>query len=911
MTDATDTPAPGAWPPASALPGPKAPPAEWARFYRDRCGWIVLPTPGGADIDAVASKAFNDALLDYRADHGGEADEETRAALWALCRNDPDLRRLEKGAWWKVKAKDYPRPESVTDALIRQWWGDKRGRDRGIAVVPGEGRFPFVLIDVDQHGDDPDAWGDLDGPWGRGVDPASGMECLRGPRSITPGGGIHTLVRYTGAEVSSAGRTALAVGVEVKARGGAPVKVPAGSATPGRRWERWEEPQPGPDALRVARRPAARTGGPDDEGREREPGDDDEPFESGLAARVLLGDAGDGERNAGAAAIVGVLARPRACPDDVVRAALVLLTDDLAGPRERLAGTPQAREEAARWCHALTRGPRDADFAAEVVAKWIRVRDTGRPPWTEAKAERVARSMWKSAARRLAGSGEDAGAEDFGVGPMLTARPDAWPAMAAPPSSPPQPTSPAEPASTPADPDAVPYPPPLPGTAPAVQAPAWRGGIDPRTFIRSFEEFYGDEKLERDLKRKPVKIAGLVPVLDFATGLPSTAPDLLTPPILMGWGPALCESIGGLSHGDFRIIGAGAAGMGKTWFELWLAYGLALATAHRLLGVRGYEDAPVVLPIMLTELPKEGEFYFRAAASYLGADLACFSAGIGAAEAPGVRAMAAEQGMTPHEVVDKARALLRLHGGDERFPLCVARRHVLRMLNQQDLPRRGRVRSVFVDHRVGPDLIDHVADGIDLFRERLARDAGVSVDDVLPVVVIDPAQRFIGDNESEKRAIDALFNAIDTVLCRDLGCAVIGTSDTTKAAARESTDIATFLSKNAAALAADLFAGSQGIMHHADCLALCAEEAAPGVRKVKVHTRVLKSRATGAPAESYPFTWERSVGRYMPLPPEPLRPPPPREGDSSRGQYGRGAPTNASPIGARFPGLGHGALLPD
>ena len=128
MTDANDTPAPGAWPPASALPDRKAPPIDWARFYRDQCGWIVLPTPGPADIDAVATKAYNDAYLDHRADYGGDPDEETKAALWALCRNTPDLRRLEKAVWWQVKAKDYAGPEAVTDDLLRRWCGRRMAR---------------------------------------------------------------------------------------------------------------------------------------------------------------------------------------------------------------------------------------------------------------------------------------------------------------------------------------------------------------------------------------------------------------------------------------------------------------------------------------------------------------------------------------------------------------------------------------------------------------------------------------------------------------------------------------------------------------------------------------------------------------------------------------------------------------
>jgi hypothetical protein len=194
-----------------------------------------------------------------------------------------------------------------------------------------------------------------------------------------------------------------------------------------------------------------------------------------------------------------------------------------------------------------------------------------------------------------------------------------------------------------------------------------------------------------------------------------------------------------------------------------------------------------------------------------------------------------------------------------------------------------------VDHRVGPDLVEHLADAVDVLRESLARDAGVSADKVLPVVVVDPLQRFAGKAESEKMAIDAVLEAIVSVLCRDLGCAVVATSDTTKAAARESTSLDNFLSKDAAALAADIFAGTQAIMHHADVLALCAERpAVPNALRVKSHARILKSRGSGASDVSFPFWWERTIGRFTAEAPEALRAPPEREHHSGDRHQHRG-----------------------
>src|SRR5688572_5040009 len=135
MAHDNDAPAAGPWPDASLLPGPKAPPAEWARFYRDRCGWIVLPTPSPGDLDKIAAKDYDDAILGWREDHGGQdPDEETKAALWQFARNDPAVMRRGKGVCGFVKQAEFRTADAVTDERIRYWWGNKAGQHRGIAV---------------------------------------------------------------------------------------------------------------------------------------------------------------------------------------------------------------------------------------------------------------------------------------------------------------------------------------------------------------------------------------------------------------------------------------------------------------------------------------------------------------------------------------------------------------------------------------------------------------------------------------------------------------------------------------------------------------------------------------------------------------------------------------------------------
>jgi hypothetical protein len=234
-------------------------------------------------------------------------------------------------------------------------------------------------------------------------------------------------------------------------------------------------------------------------------------------------------------------------------------------------------------------------------------------------------------------------------------------------------------------------------------------------------------------------------------------------------------------------------------------------------------------------------------------------------------------GESPEWVVSRARDLERVHGHDPRFPLGVAWQEIIKPLQPSKLPRRSRRQGIVVDHRFGPDLIDHVADAVDHYRSEFARRFAVGEDQVLPMVMIDPAQRFAGGaGESEKRAIDAILGAADDVLCRELGCVVVATSDTTKAAARESTSIDVFLSKDPAALAADVFAGTQGIAHHASVLIALSMEKPPAAdaRTARQWARVLKNRDGGASEMAFPFGWERICGRFLAQLPEPLRAPP-------------------------------------
>ena len=947
MTTDDRGPAPQ-WPDASEWPSDDDSNRVWAQFYRDHFGAVVLPMPSPLDVISHASSLARKAVAEYVDDHDAEPDDETRQAFWDDAREIAE--EAARGPIGYIDRSRYQSTTDVTDAVLDLWFvplensrGPRSEADRRpICVLPGRSSkgLPLVLVDADVgHGDKEEA--DLDGPWGR---------LLPGPKASTPRGGLHTLMLSVGGERSSQG--ALAPGVDVVGLGGTPIPLPSGSlATPGRRWLDKSAPAPAPDELRRhVRRQHKR---PDQPRVDREAGDDFEDDEVGHVAAILSSPTGNspGARNDGGKAIVGILARPRACPPDFVRACLELLAEESAS-RDQPSG--HVREEMSRWQHALTRGPRDEDFAADVLLAWIRVRDENRSPWTASKVGKFVRSLWKTSDWR---EGERAGAEDFSVGPPTSAWPTtAWGARPEPPASAPPPPPPPSPASAlpeqhegDADsaaeaPHDVPYPPPAPDVAASaveaskadtrVQA-TWRGGVDPRKFAPSLGEDYTREDLQRDLLREPIRVDAVMPAVDFRTGVHSTSPDLLTPPIMFGWGPHLAQAKGGLSAGEFVAVGAALAGAGKTTFLAWLINGLALQTACRLLGVPGYEERPLVLPIWASEMPKRNELYSRLASSYLGFHRACLDGGPRAGELPGVLAAAVECDMTGDRYVAKARALEDEHGNSAGYPLYVARHHVIRRVDPGRLPRYSKHNGVTVHHRSGPDLVEHLADVVSMFRDDLAARAKVTADKVLPVVVVDPVQRFAGGGPSEKGAIDAILGALNEVLCRELESAVVVTSDTTKAAAR-GVSLEHFLSAEAPGLMADTFSGSQGIPHHAsDVIAVHPEPRAnvsateqedprkrirPGC--VRLWARLLRSRGGGESPLAFAYEWDGARGRLDPREPAPLRPPPEQtdrhRGGNERGGRGererdRPAPRPFVPEGIRLPPLRgrHVDELPD
>src|SRR5574338_263811 len=238
------------WPHPSSWPDDNAPPRVWAQFYRDHFREIGVPTPGPRDVLAHANNIANSAAAEWALDNSaersvdGEVPDDVAAAIWDAAREDAE-RNVGRpiGYIYTAWMKKVAVASDVTDAMLDEAWsplehsrGPRASADeRGIAIVPRR----HCLIDVDVGHGDGQADGDVDSPWGWG---------LPGPKASTPRGGLHTLVLSTGKETAACD---LGPGVDVvTAGGGTAIPLPAGSATPGRRWLRKDPPVEAPAELR-------------------------------------------------------------------------------------------------------------------------------------------------------------------------------------------------------------------------------------------------------------------------------------------------------------------------------------------------------------------------------------------------------------------------------------------------------------------------------------------------------------------------------------------------------------------------------------------------------------------------------------------------------------------------------------
>lgn len=909
---------------------------EWARFYfHDLRLHNIRPTPAPLDRDEHARHTAEEARNEWCEAHGTP---EIPLDLYAQMRED--ARAYADSVRGPIpKIAGQMRGRSITDKDLVRMFAPLPGKyaketqhhlERGICAELGQRAAGFdAQIDVDPR------------KGGRIMD---GLADTLGLRVHTPRGGVHIFLRSAPGEVVHSSDGTLEDGVEVRVSGWALLPsgiatMPRGGVDLGRQWANHAAPLRPPPALLVpAPRPkrVARTGAPTAESITMPDG---RPL--GRCATLVMSEIGKGDgRTDATRVLVGILARPIGAPEDVVEALAATLVEYGAGrdwPAARI------REEVTRWRDLLTRGPRDAVFAAEVVETWLAVRDIGPIRKGAQWARATARSMWKTADRREEGQ---AGAEDMAhLGPIgddheahnvATAVVDPEAALdrimadrrrEEPRMAIDQPAGECVAADAPvtAEVRASDY---------VIHGPLCACGeckvakveaadadtVKREAFLRRILPFsadaYPDDVADKDVLRVPLRVESLYPFYNFWSVTPEAPDETEWSGIVTGhgYGRHLARAIGGLLPGSLVVVGGAGAKIGKTHFVGQSIEGLALSAAARILGIPGYQDAPIVMVTWVTEMPKPGEVKLRMLSRLFGFDMSAWTMATAAPESPGVVHMAeratAQSGklVTPLLVVQHARTIVKAFrsadrvpapgGGTEANPVALYLKHLQTEVNLSAFPAPTGTGRNYVDQASGVNLIGHVADGVALRRTELAARLAVAEDQITPIVVIDPGQRFIGGGESSKRELDAFLNAVHSRLCRTdngVGAVVVMTSDTTKAAAKE-IDLDAFLSESGPRLAADIFAGSQAMMHIPDTIiAVCGKDGGVPFRRTQ-YVRVLQSR-TAEHREAYPFEWETFCGRFRPRAPEPLRDPssdPSGDGGNGR-KSGRRGPRTWSP----------------
>lgn len=293
-----------------------------------------------------------------------------------------------------------------------------------------------------------------------------------------------------------------------------------------------------------------------------------------------------------------------------------------------------------------------------------------------------------------------------------------------------------------------------------------------------------------------------------------------------GWGGEMNRVLGGgLRRGFLVSIGASSAGAGKTAFLMQLADGLALRCVALL-----KEDAPGPLtPVLILSEMDARALTWRSLARFTGADSRIYRAGKSAVE------MLKERGeYYPGAEVEHAFETARdaLEG-----PLGAARKFT-RMLT---------------GGRAGVALVEQLTALVAQWRDQLFKE---HLREVWPVIVVDPIQRFQGDEE-EVKALNSVMRHLEHAT-RAEGWIVLLTSDTNKPAASGKSE-----QKNKREEGAAAFRGSYQLQHLVD-VALYLTRPDDDPDRPELEAVVVKNR-WGSSLPPWPrYQWQVTNGRFFP-----------------------------------------------
>ena len=788
-------------------------------YHSSPLGWWVFP--GRDDLDTAEYRR----ALERKYQREGLADPLRLAAERAERGRKSTFER-----WRDRRALgETGRP---TEAEIRNWFEDRPLRP--VIVLTGALGDGSQVVGVDV---DPLSGGDA-GPW-----TGDGVTML----ASTPRGGVHAYHLAGGGEVvrSSAGQ--VAPGVDIRAEGGLLVAPSGEDATPGRVWLRWGPPSPAP--LGEIRGRLAQV-------RARVQTDDPDAIPDAPPARGFVAAcserAPDGSRQRQSKVLIGMLAASRALPGDAVDAAIGLLAEDA----NRTHATEVVEELAEGWRDALESTGRSLVFALKVLRAWNRLRAD--PPWPADKLEETTRSQWNTAlSRELAAASaarvqvEEPETEDTleavqvdDVADVLSVDASETEGAAVEEGS--------------DEPDEGVFQPPTPEQIQAQEAAKMREEIE--IFAPMLGDSFTLENFDAVQERAMIPCGVLPPwreVLQDGSVVP-----VANTPSGHGFGEAMDDIIGGgLKPGFMAAVGAEAAKFGKTAFmDQWMD-GLLLRSAEVLAKLARDEetDEPIIVRWDLSEMNSE-DLTMRQLGRWLGIDSTAFRRGRNGHKAPGIRAVAAETGEDPVVVINRYRAAARSEFKCKTGPLYMIREGGLRrIVNPRTLLGRNDVQDGKPqDHRRGVLLLKALALAVAGDRKARALEWKVPEKQVIPLIFIDPIQRFQSTDGDAVAKLDELVEELRAI-ADELGAIVFCTSDTNKESAKAPANKPTGPAPTPAQIAAGVFRGSYKLLHLPDVAFVL--RAVPDSPQMELLVGINRWNGQTDPIR---LDFDRRTGRYTP-----------------------------------------------
>ncbi len=329
----------------------------------------------------------------------------------------------------------------------------------------------------------------------------------------------------------------------------------------------------------------------------------------------------------------------------------------------------------------------------------------------------------------------------------------------------------------------------------------------------SMGTLYGLDHLRRSEDRELVELERL-------PGWPATSGE----PFHCGHGigPELAARLGyGVAPGELVAVGAAHAGAGKTAFVMQVADGLALRCLNRGAG-------PMTPVFVLSEMAAEALTY-RTLARWTGHPAYLLRGG---------KTTLASKPRETRAARAAAAEALSVSSELQRS------RHFMRRLDTTKALAAGAT------------LVDVVARHVETWRDQLAKESSA---DVVPVVVVDPLQRWQSAGD-EVASLNQLVTDLGNRTAAH-GWITIITSDTNKASAKGDN-----ANENAVAEGAGVFRGSYNLIHQADAVVYLRPAAGVTDEQHAVIEAVpVKARWGSVGGNPPAFLWKKENGRFYPM----------------------------------------------